>query len=87
MPRALVLVNTDVGAEEEVLADIKNIEGVKNASLVYGIYDLFIEIEADTIEKLKDIVTSKIRRIPKVRSTITMIVVSSNIKNEMSSVQ
>uniref|UniRef100_A0A7C4H4R2 Lrp/AsnC family transcriptional regulator n=1 Tax=Ignisphaera aggregans TaxID=334771 RepID=A0A7C4H4R2_9CREN len=86
MPRALVLVNTDVGAEEEVLADIKNIEGVKNASLVYGIYDLFIEIEADTIEKLKDIVTSKIRRIPKVRSTITMIVVSSNIKNEMSSV-
>ncbi|MEM1541346.1 MAG: Lrp/AsnC ligand binding domain-containing protein [Ignisphaera sp.] len=87
MPRALVLVNTDVGAEEEVLASIKNIEGVKNVSLVYGIYDLFIEIEADTIEKLKDIVTSKIRRTPKVRSTITMVVVSSNIKNEALLVQ
>lgn len=77
MPKALILVNTEVGAEEEVLNIVKSIDGVKNVSLVYGIYDLFIEIEADDVNKLKDIITTKIRKIPKVKSTITMVVVSS----------
>uniref|UniRef100_A0A7C2ZSD6 Lrp/AsnC family transcriptional regulator n=1 Tax=Ignisphaera aggregans TaxID=334771 RepID=A0A7C2ZSD6_9CREN len=80
MPKALLLINTEVGAEEEVLNAIRNVEGVTNASLVYGIYDLFVEIEADSVDKLKDIITSNIRKLPKVRSTITMIVVSSVTK-------
>jgi DNA-binding Lrp family transcriptional regulator len=80
MPKALILINTEVGAEEEVLDTIKKLEGVQNASLVYGIYDLFVEIEAESVEKLKDIITSRIRKIPKVKSTVTMIVVSTNIK-------
>ncbi|MEL9940265.1 MAG: Lrp/AsnC ligand binding domain-containing protein [Ignisphaera sp.] len=77
MPEALVLINTDVGAEDEVLAQVKSIDGVKEAYIVYGIYDLYAKIEAESIEKLKDIVSSKIRKLPKVRSTITMIVVST----------
>ena len=83
MPKALILINTDVGAEYEVLDSIKtmNINGVKNVSLVYGIYDLLEEIEAQTTEELKDIVTSRIRKIPRVRSTVTMIIVSSIIKS------
>lgn len=81
MPKALILINTEVGAEEEVLNSIKNLEGVRNASLVYGIYDLFVEVEAESVEKLRDIVTSKIRKTPKVKSTITMIVVSTNLKS------
>lgn len=80
MPKALILINTEVGAEEEVLESIKSLENVKNASLVYGIYDLFVEIEAESVEKLKDIITSRIRKIPKVKSTVTMIVVSTNSK-------
>ncbi|MEM0027714.1 MAG: Lrp/AsnC ligand binding domain-containing protein [Ignisphaera sp.] len=77
MPEALVLINTDVGAEDEVLAQVKTIDGVKEAYIVYGIYDLYAKIEAESIEKLKDIVSSKIRKLPKVRSTITMIIVST----------
>jgi DNA-binding Lrp family transcriptional regulator len=77
MPKALVLINTEIGAEDEVLAQIKNIEEVKEAYIVYGIYDLFAKVEAESVEKLKDVVSSKIRRLPKVKSTITMIVVSS----------
>jgi|UniRef100_A0A7C4BBM9 DNA-binding Lrp family transcriptional regulator len=77
MPKAFVLINTEIGAEDEVLAQIKNIEEVKEAYIVYGIYDLFAKVEAESIEKLKDVVSSKIRRLPKVKSTITMIVVSS----------
>lgn len=80
MPKALILINIDTGAEEEILNTVKSIDGVKNVNLVYGVYDLFVEIEAEDITKLKNIVTTKIRKIPKVRSTITMIVVSSNSK-------
>lgn len=80
MPKALILINTEVGAEEEVLQSVRSIEGVKNACIVYGVYDLFVEIESETIDKLKDIVTNRIRKLPKVRSTVTMIVVSSNTK-------
>ncbi len=80
MPEALVLINTDVGAEEEVLTQVKNIPGVKEVHIVYGVYDLYAKIEAESVEKLKDIISSKIRKIPKVKSTITMIIVSSTSK-------
>ena len=80
MPEALVLINTEVGAEDEVLAQLRSVEGVKEAHIVYGIYDLYAKIEAESIEKLKDIVSSKIRKLPKVKSTITMIIVSSKSK-------
>jgi len=77
VPKAFVLINTEIGAEEEVLKQIRNLEEVKEAYIVYGIYDLFVEVEAENLEKLKDIISSKIRRLAKVKSTITMIVVSS----------
>jgi DNA-binding Lrp family transcriptional regulator len=42
---------------------------------VYGVYDIVAKVSADTMDKLKEIVTWKIRRLDKVRSTLTMIVV------------
>ncbi len=80
MPQAIVLINTDLGAEEEVLQQIVNIEGVREAYMVYGLYDIIVKIEAETQEKLKDIITSRIRKLPKVRSTLTMIIVETRRK-------
>ena len=80
MPEALVLINTEVGAEEEVLNQVKNIEGVKEVYMVYGVYDLYTRIEAGNVEDLKNIISTKIRKLSKVRSTITMIIVSTNTK-------
>jgi len=77
MPKAIVLINTDIGAEEEVLNQLSNLEGVKEAYIVYGVYDIVAKVEAETTEKLKEIVTSRIRKIPKVRSTLTMIIVET----------
>ncbi len=79
MPEAIVLINTDIGAEEEVLKQLLSIEGVKEAYMVYGVYDIVAKINVDSTEKLKEIVSSKIRKIPKVRSTLTMLVVESKI--------
>jgi len=76
MAEAFILINTEIGAEEEVLKKLAGIDGVKETYMVYGVYDIIAKIEAEDLDRLKDIVTWKIRRLDKVRSTITMIVAS-----------
>ena len=73
-PIAFVLINTDIGSENEVLKTLKKVPGVKEAYSVYGVYDIAAKIQADTMDKLKEMVTWHIRRLDKVRSTLTMIV-------------
>jgi len=75
MPIAFVLINAEIGSEGEVLNELKKIEGVKEAYSVYGVYDIVAKVRADSMDKLKDIVTWRIRRLNKVRSTLTMIVI------------
>jgi DNA-binding Lrp family transcriptional regulator len=73
MPRAFVLINVESGSEDEVLKDLKKIEGVEEAYFSYGVYDLITKIKADTMEKLKEMVTRQIRALSQVRSTLTLI--------------
>jgi Lrp/AsnC family transcriptional regulator for asnA, asnC and gidA len=72
---AIVLLNTDIGSEDEVLEQLSRIEGVIEASIVYGVYDIVVKVRARSIEELKDIITNKIRKLAKVKSTLTMVVV------------
>lgn len=73
MPKAFVLINVESGAEEEVLRELKKIEGVEEAYFSYGVYDIITKIKADSMERLKDMVTRKVRTISRVRSTLTLI--------------
>ncbi|MDH5450643.1 MAG: Lrp/AsnC ligand binding domain-containing protein [Candidatus Bathyarchaeota archaeon] len=73
-PIAFVLINTEIGSESEVLKTLKKVTGVKEAYSVYGVYDIIAKIQAETMDKLKEMVTWNIRRLDKVRSTLTMIV-------------
>ncbi|MCC6010134.1 MAG: Lrp/AsnC ligand binding domain-containing protein [Fervidicoccaceae archaeon] len=75
MPAAIVLINAEIGSEEEVFNEISKVEGIKEAYIVYGVYDIIAKIEAETMEKLKETIANKIRKLPKVRSTLTMIIV------------
>jgi DNA-binding Lrp family transcriptional regulator len=75
MPTAFVLINTEIGSESDVLKELKKVEGVEEASAVYGVYDIVARVKSDTMDKLKEMVTWRIRRLDKVRSTLTMIVV------------
>jgi len=68
-----VLINTDPDVEEEFIQEVTNMEGVIEVASVYGRYDFVVIIESDTMEKVKDIITWKIRRIRSVKSTITLI--------------
>ena len=73
MPKAFVLINVESGSEEEVLGEIQKIDGVEEAYYSYGVYDIITKITADSMEKLKETVTRKVRTIGRVRSTLTLI--------------
>ena len=73
MPRAFVLINVESGSEDEVLKELKTIEGVEEAYFSYGVYDLITKIKADSMDKLKELVTGRIRTLSNVRSTLTLI--------------
>ena len=74
MPAAFIVINAEMGSEDEVLDKLMEIEGLKEAYCVYGVYDIIAKVEADSMEKLKDIITWKVRNINKVRNTLTMLV-------------
>lgn len=74
MPTAFVLINAELGKEENILEELRNIGEVKEAHFVYGVYDIITKVEAKSMDKLKEIVTFKIRRLNDVRSTLTMTV-------------
>ena len=74
MPMAFVLINTEMGAEQEVLNALRKISDVKEAYFVYGVYDIVAKVESDSMDRLKDVITWNIRRLNKVRSTLTTMV-------------
>jgi DNA-binding Lrp family transcriptional regulator len=74
MPIAFVLINSELGKEEHILKELRGIENISEAHFVYGVYDIIAKVEAESMEKLKEIVTFKIRRLSDVRSTLTMTV-------------
>jgi DNA-binding Lrp family transcriptional regulator len=73
MPRAFVLINVESGSEDDVLKELKTVEGVEEAYFSYGVYDIITKIQAETMDKLKELVTRRIRTLSKVRSTLTLI--------------
>lgn len=75
MATAFVLINAEIGSESDVLKDLNGIPEVKEAHMVYGVYDIIARVETETMQDLKDTISWKIRRLDKVRSTLTMIVV------------
>ena len=75
MSEAYVLVNCELGAEEEVISGLRVLEHAKNVYGTFGAYDIIAEIEADTNDKLRETITWKIRKMDKIRSTLTLTVV------------
>ncbi len=78
MPMAFVLINADLGAEEDLVKQLKEIEYVSEVYVVYGVYDIVAKVKADTMDRVKETITWKVRRLDRVRSTLTMIVVEGD---------
>ena len=73
MATAFVLLSAELGAEKQILVELNMIENVKEVHEVYGVYDIIAKVEADSIESVKEVITGKIRKLDRVRSTLTML--------------
>jgi DNA-binding Lrp family transcriptional regulator len=71
--RAFVLVNTDPSYMDDVRQELLAIDGVLEAHMLYGAIDIIAIVQSDTMKKLKEILTWKIRKIEKIRSSQTLI--------------
>lgn len=74
MPMAYVLINTEPKHMENVVSVLEKLDSVVEIFPVYGVYDVVAKVQAETMEKLKDIVTWNVRSLDEVRSTITMLI-------------
>ena len=84
MPTAYVLLNSDLGSDSSIIDEIKPIlqdEDVQyEVQGVYGVYDIVLKLSSDNAENLRTIITNKIRKISKVQSTLTMMVIEEQEK-------
>jgi len=74
MPLAIVLINAEVGSEDELLRELRNLNNVREAYAVYGVYDIVAKVEAETMKELKEVIASKVRKLKNLRSSLTMMV-------------
>ena len=72
MAEAYVLINCEIGSEEQVITALKNIDSVKEVHGTFGAYDILAKIESPQVEDLRETITWKIRKIDKIRSTLTL---------------
>ena len=72
MDKAYVLINCGLGHEEETLNELRSIENVIEAHGTFGAYDIVAEVNAMTPDILRETITWKIRKLSKVRSTLTL---------------
>jgi len=75
MPKAYVLINCEIGAEVSIISQLKEIDLVKEVHGTFGAYDVLGVVEADTVEALRETIGWKIRKIEKIRSTLTLMTI------------
>jgi len=71
---AYVLVTLQSGSEKNVLEKIAKFEEVKEVDLIYGEYDIIAKVQVDEMSQLDEFLTDKLRVLPDVYLTTTMIV-------------
>lgn len=72
MATAYVLINCDLGSEQKVIDQIRPLDGIKEVKGVFGAYDILAKIESASSERLRETITWKIRKIDRIRSTLTL---------------
>jgi len=72
---AYILISCNMGSEQDVLLEIKKIPEVKTAIITYGEYDIVARVETDSEEQMAQLISSKIRQLQSIRSTVTLHVI------------
>jgi len=72
MAIAYVLINCELGSEESIIQELKNLDGIIEVHGTFGAYDILAKIESTTVDVLRETITWKIRKIDQIRSTLTL---------------
>lgn len=72
---AYAMINSEVGYEAEVMEELKKISGVQEVHQLYGVYDIIIKMEAESMIDLKETVLFRVRELKKIGSLLTLICV------------
>jgi DNA-binding Lrp family transcriptional regulator len=72
MEKAYILISCEIGTENELLTQLKQIEVISNVMITYGDYDIVAEAKTENAQNMDELITSKIRKFDKIRSTITL---------------
>jgi len=86
VPTAYVLLNSDLGSDESIISKVKEIlDNEDNINYevqgVYGVYDIVLKVSSDNTDNLRSVITNKVRKIDKVQSTLTMMVIEEQEKS------
>lgn len=73
MTKAYVLMSAEPSSEKEIISNLKQVENVSDVHGTLGLYDVIAKVQAPTEEMLNKTITEKIRKIPRIKSTITLI--------------
>ena len=72
MNKAYLLISSEVGKEHDLCLTLNEIDEIKNVLITFGIYDLVAEIDTETEDKMNNLISSKIRKLENIRSTVTL---------------
>ena len=71
---AFILINGELGAEQQIIENLKKIDCVKEIQGSFGAYDIIVKAESNQTESLRECITWKIRKLQNIRSTLTLMV-------------
>ncbi len=72
MEKVYILISCEIGTEHDLISQLKKIDEIKNVMITYGDYDIVIEAITESTKKMDELITSKIRKLEKIRTTITL---------------
>ena len=73
MTIAYVLIKNDLGAEQKVIEQLEKLEQVVGIDRTFGDYDMVVKLESEHIEKIRETIARNIKKIDKVRATLTLV--------------
>jgi len=74
MHKGFILFNCDLGAEEYILDELKQVQNISNAYLTFGAYDIIAEVQVENQEGFTKVIAA-VRKLSRVVSTMTLNVI------------
>ena len=78
MTSAFLLINCDFPFAGDVITELEQLPEIIDIYKLHGKYDVIARVKSDDEETLNEIVKARIRKIDKIKSTLTMIIVEGH---------